>query len=177
MSARSDNAKIQNGQNPKDFHPFEATDLSKIKDLVQRFQVCWEVYPEQVLTTGEIRKVGFSLELYGTHEPDTEHVSPGCEHCRPVQAALREIAQWILPREKRPSMYEVSVETQALSYSRERGNRPDVRVTIRILHRTDFEKPVDECEVRCLKEMEQALGDIGACKSVWRPARQVPPQQ
>lgn len=177
MSARSDNTKIQSRPNPKDSHPFEATDLSKIKDLVQRFMVCWEVYPEQVLTKGEMRKVGFTLELYGTHEPGTEHVSPGCEHCRPVQAALREIAHWILPREERPSMYEVSVETQALSYSRQRGNRPDVRVTIRILHRSDLEKPIDECEVRCLKEMQQALCDLGACESVWRPARQVPPKQ
>jgi len=176
MNARSDNTKIQDGQKPRDSRPLEATDLSKIKDLVQRFMVCWEVYPEQVLTKGEIRKVGFALELYGTHEPGTGHVDPGCEHCRPVQAALREIAHWILPREERPSMYEVGVEAQALTYSRERGNRPDVRVTIRILHRSDFEKPIDECEVRCLKEMQQALGDIGACKSVWRPARQVLPR-
>jgi hypothetical protein len=169
MNATSHRANAQDAQNSKESPPRDAADLTEIKELVRRFRVCWETYPEQILTKEGIRKVGFALELYGTHEPGTEHVSPGCEHCRPVQAALREIAHWILPREERPSMYEVSVETQALSYSRERGNRPDVRVTVRILHRTDFEKPVDECEVRCLKEMQQALGEIGACKSVWRP--------
>lgn len=171
MNARSDRADMKDGQNPAVAPPLEANDLSKIKDLVQRFQVCWEVYPEQVLTRDEIRKVGFALELYGTHAPGTEHVMPGCEHCRPVQEALGEIAHWILPREERPSMYEVTVDTQALSYSRERGNRPDVQVTIRILHRGDLEKPIDECEVRCLTDMQQALRNIGACKSVWRPAR------
>ena len=172
MNARSDSVKTQVGQNPEESRPLEATNLAKIKDLVQRFRVCWEVYPEQVLARDEIQKVGFALELYGTHEPGTLHVTPGCEHCRPVQAALREIAHWILPREKRPSMYEVSVQWQALSYSRERGERPDVQITIRILHRSDFENPVDECEVRCLKEMEQALGEIGACRCVWRPSKQ-----
>ena len=178
MNGKLNNAELQEGHNLTASQPREgAADLSRIKELVQRFKVCWEVYREQTLTREGIRKIGFDIELYGTHEPGTEHVSPGCEHCRPVQEALREIAHWILPREKRSSIYEVSVHSQALSYSPERRERPDVQLTIRILHRHDFESPVDECEVRCLKEMEQALGEIGACKSVWRPSKQAAAKQ
>jgi hypothetical protein len=177
MNTSSGDAKIGDGHNPEDTQNLRASGLARVKDLVRRFRVCWEMYPEQVMVKSEIRKVGFALELYGTHEPGTGHVDPGCDHCRKVQSALREIAGWILPREERPSMYDVSVDTQALSYSRERGNRPDVCVTIRILHRGDFEKPIDECEMRCLKEMQQALAEVGACKSVWRPSIQAQPKE
>jgi hypothetical protein len=177
MNARNDESKDPAGRNPKDSQPFEATDLSKLKDLVQRFRVCWELYPEQVLTGGEIRKVGFALELYGTHEPGTGHVDPGCDHCRTVQSALNDIAGWILPREERPSTYEVSVNGQGLSYSPARGNRPDVQVTIRIHHRGDFEQPVDECELRCLKEMQKALSELGACKGGWWPSVRAEPKE
>ena len=167
MNAKSQSVNIPLAQNTGESRPVDTTNLANIRDLVQRFRVCWEVYPERILTTGEIRNVGFALELYGTHEPGTEHVSPGCEHCRPVQEALKEIAHWILPREERASTYEVAVDTRALTYSQDRGERPDVQVTIRILHRCDCERPVDDCEVRCLTDMKHALCEIGACKGRW----------
>lgn len=139
-----------------------------LKDMVQRFRVCWEVSPERALVDKKIQSIGFSLQLYGTHEPGTQHVTPGCEHCRRVQAALRKIADSILPREQRISRYEVTTDSRSLSYSHKRGDRPDVRVTIQILHRGGWDQPVDECEALCLKDMEQALSELGACKDVWR---------
>jgi hypothetical protein len=165
------NARIEGSENPKGIRISEPTGLSTIKDLVRRHKVCWEVFPERALVKPGIRSIGFALELYGTHEPGTEHVDPGCENCRKVQSDLREIADWILPKEERPSMYQVEIETQSLTYSRERGDRPDVRVTIHIVHRHDWEQPVDACEVRCLKEMEQELGELGACAGAWSNQR------
>ncbi len=141
----------------------------QVRDFVRRFRVCWEVSPERAVVDKEIRNIGFSLQLYGTHEPGTQHISPGCEHCRRVQSALSKIADEILPRERRLSRYEVAVENQSLSYSHMRGDRPDVRVTIQILHRGAWDQPIDECEARCLKDMELALSELGACKDAWRP--------
>jgi hypothetical protein len=94
-------------------------------------------------------------------------VNSGCEHCRPVQTALKEIANWILPREERPSMYDIDIDNQALGYSPAHGNRPDISLIIRITHRGVIERPVDECEVRCLQEMEQSLKNLGASKGRW----------
>lgn len=158
---------------------FEPIGLSKIKDVVKRFRVCWEVYPEQALinvvdrthahVSRELRKIGISLELYGTPEPGTEDLSPGGHPCRRVQAALKEIADSILPRDERPCRYEVEIDTGSLSYSRERVDRPDVRVTIKILHRNGWDQPIDESEARSLQDMEQALRELGACKGAWTP--------
>jgi hypothetical protein len=141
---------------------------TRLKDMAERFRVCWEVWPEEIFTVSK-RQIGYALELIGTHEAGVEHPQPGCEHCRHVFEALREIAEWVLPRETRPSIYEIGPFDQSLRYSPARRNRPDVILTVKILHREGFDRPVDECEDRCLKEMEQRLRELGASRKQWAP--------
>lgn len=143
---------------------------TRLKDLVELFRVCWEAWPEEIFV-GSRRQIGYALELIGTHKAGVEHPEPGCEHCHDVFRALREIAEWVLPRETRPSVYEIQTYDQSLSYSPARRNRPDVILTIKILHRDGFERPVDECENRCLKEMEERLRELGAWRRAWAPLK------
>lgn len=171
-----------NDQSMQEARAFEPIGLAKIKGLVQQFAVCWEAHPEQAVVTvldpkgqaprvkAELRKIGFALELYGTPEPGAESVSPGSNHCRRVQSALKEIADWILPREAGRCVYEVQMEPQSLISSRVRADRPDVRVTVQILHQNNWDQPIDECEERCLKDMERALRELEACQGAWSPA-------
>jgi hypothetical protein len=140
---------------------------SGLADFATRYQVCWEVWPEYLMVAGKQRQVGFELELTGTPEPGTEHVGPGCPACRRVYAALHAIADWILPKELRPSMYEIGPYEQVLRYSAVRGSRPDVTLSVKIVHRKGFDQPVDQCEVRCLEEMKQRLKQLGACERRW----------
>jgi hypothetical protein len=140
---------------------------SVLNELVKRFQVCWQVWPEYAMVGREKRQIGFTLDLYGTHGPGPGHVDPGCRHCHRVFAALSVIADWILPRDEQPSRYELESYNPSISYSPGRGNRPDVTLTIRVLHRDGFERPVDDCEARCLKEMQQRLRELAACERQW----------
>jgi hypothetical protein len=171
----------ENDQDLQNSRGFEPSGLARIKRFVQQFAVCWEAHPEQAVVTAldpkeqaprvkkELRKIGFALELYGTPDSGAENVSPGSSRCRKVQSALEEIARWILPRELRRCMYEIEMGSQSLSYSRVRADRPDVCVTIQILHRNHWDQPIDECEELCLKDMERALLEVGACEGAWRP--------
>lgn len=52
-----------------------------------------------------------------------------------------------------------------------RRNRPDFILTIKILHRRGYERPVDECEDRCWKEMEERLLELGAARFTWKDNR------
>lgn len=168
-----------NDQNIQNSRVVEPSALARIKGLVQRFAVCWEAHPEQAVITvldpkdqvrrakAELRKIGFSLELYGTPESGAKSVSPGYHHCPGVQSSLEQIARWILPREERQCVYEIRTEPQSLIYSRIRADRPDVRLTITIFHRNNWDQPIDECQEYCLKDMEQALHEVGACESAW----------
>jgi len=139
-----------------------------VGDLVRRFRVCWEVDPESASVNNELRKIGFSLQLFGTNELGTDNISPGSESCIVVQSALKRIIHSILHKDERLSRYEVTIDSQSLSYSNQRGNRPDAGANIRILHRDAWDQPIDDCEERCLKDMEQALGELGASKGAWR---------
>lgn len=147
---------------------------SVMVDLVKRYQVCWEVWPESLMVGGKQQQVGFELELSGTHEPATGHVSPGCAACRHVYSALLAIADCILPKEERPSRYEIGPYEPALRYSAARGSRPDVTLSVKIVHRRGFDQPVDQCEVRCLEEMKQRLKQLGACERQWSSRRVSP---
>ena len=154
----------------------EVTTQLLLKELVHRFKVCWKVWPEYTYEGDDKRQVGYELELAGTHEAGVTHPEPGCEHCEHVYSALRQIAEYIMPREERPSMYEIGPFDRSIHYWGLHSKRPDIMLTIKILHRHDYERPVDECEDRCLKEMEGRLRDLGACRLQWTEHKDQPGQ-
>ena len=145
--------------------------LEELLMFVQNHRVCWEVLPERIpVKDDEPLRVGFDLMLYGTHEVGV-HPTPGCEKCAEIYRDLRKIANWIIPKEKRPSRYEISIYESAIGYNRMRGNRPDVDLAIKILHRSGYDRPVDECEVLCLNEMKAKLGELGAQERRWKEGK------
>jgi hypothetical protein len=152
---------------------------SELRELVQRFRVCWKTWPEYIYSGHERRQIGYELELAGTHEFGLSHPEPGCEHCQHVFFALRQIATYILPRQKRASMYEIGPFDQAIRYSGLHSNRPDIVLKLKILHRNGYDQPVDECEDRCLREVEQSLRELGVGHISWTdhnnagPGRQI----
>ena len=141
-----------------------------LRELVQRYRVCWEVLNENMFIEGVRRQIGFCLELIGTHRAGIQHPQPGCEHCRDVYRALERIALWITPKEIRPSTYEIRPFDSAIRYEPAHKNRPEIVLRLRILHRSGF-GPVDACEVRCLNEMKEKLLLIGAQNGAWSQPR------
>lgn len=143
--------------------------MTRLKDLVREHRVCWEVLPEQFpVEGGRPLQVGFKVMLYGAHAHDTDRPLPGCEQCRLIFVHLREIAEWIVPKVERLSRHEIEIFDSSVRYDPARGNRPDVTVTMKILHRSQFDEPVDQCEVFCLREMEVKLLQIGAQYQRWK---------
>lgn len=152
--------------------PVTPETLERLKALVREHRVCWEVWPEQLAGVGHRPlQVGFDLVLNGAHAHDKDRPSPGCEKCRTIFEHLREIAEWIIPKVERPSRYEIQTFDHAVHYAPERGNRPDVALTIKILHRSAIDRAIDECEARCLNEMKEKLAQIGAQHRQWAGPR------
>ncbi len=136
-----------------------------LAELVQRYRVCWEVWPEYSLTRRKSRQIGFELELLGSGKSAGEFDARCPKHAE-IHSALDAIARWILESDERVS-FEINQSGQSLCYSPSRGNRPDVVLSIKILHRTDFENPVDESELSYLKKTEAHLRQLGACEHQW----------
>ncbi len=141
-----------------------------LKRLVERHQVCWEVWPEETINRdGRRVQIGFELDLLGTHDHVTDPPTPGCDECAVVYVDLKKIAQAILPEGEHESDYEIGAFDSAIRFPPERDFRREVTLPIRIVHREGFERPVDACEVRCLQEMEKKLEALGASKGKWHP--------
>lgn len=149
-----------------------ASTLERLREIANKHQVCYEVWPERSVAEGAMIKIGFELQLCGTnsHVAAAEHQPvPGCEYCHSTYEDLRQIGEWILPREERPSRYEIAGFDRALHVApHSRQSRSEVVVRIHILHRSDFNREVDDCENRCLKEMRGRLNQLGIAEGKWR---------
>ena len=142
--------------------------IERLRELVEQHQVCYEVWPELLaIKDDKTLKVGFLLELNGTHGHDADHVLPGCKHCHSTFEDLRQIAEWIMPKEERASYYDIQPFDNALRETPKRSFRSEVVLGMRILHRHGFDQPVDECEEVCLKEMRQKLKELGVHEGDW----------
>jgi len=145
-----------------------SNDLPELRHLVRKHRVCWEVWPEAHLQGGDRRViVGYDVELYGTHDRPAHPPAPGCVECRTVHRALTRIARYALPRDHRPTRYDVDVFDSALHYSPRRRSRADVTLVIRLHHRIHFHAPIDECQRVCLRDIETALALLGVQRGDW----------
>lgn len=137
----------------------ENDEIAQLKAIIEKHTVRYEVWPHYEMNDGKQVMVGFDLELHGTHDHGSTSISPGCRLCTETYADLRKLAESILPKESRPSWYEISPFDQTLRCS---GNGPfEVVLPIRIEHRCGFFGPVDTCEQRCLDEMKGRLAELG----------------
>jgi hypothetical protein len=145
--------------------PLLVTRGAALAELVQRYQVCWEVWPEYSAAANGVRQIGFELELLGSdsggNEPD-----PCSAESAAIHAALRAIARWILEREDKVRL-RVDESSQSLCYSPVRRNRADVTLSITILHRTASEEPADEEENKSLERTKSRLRELVAFEHQW----------
>lgn len=141
------------------------TEIEQLREIVELHDVRYEVRPHEDVVkfknVAERVKTGFDLELYGTHDHGLSNLTPGCESCLETYRQLRRIAEWILPKEQRPSVYEIEPFDQSLYSARAAKPRFEVKLRIGIRHRDGWDLPIDECEKQCLDEMRVKLGEIG----------------
>jgi hypothetical protein len=142
-----------------------ATTNNDLAELVRRYQICWEVWPEYLSVDHTMRQVGFELELSGTDKGI--EFNPTCPQCAQIRWALEAIASWILDQKDVDLTLELSHHEQSICYSGSRGNRPDVILAIRILHRAGSSDPVDQCEIHYLEILKTRLRQLGACEHQW----------
>lgn len=131
-------------------------------ELIKRFQVRWDVWPEYIFLDHEKRQIGFQLELAGMHEDGSENPEPGSRKCRETYQALVQIAKDVLPPgNDDDNIYRFEPYDPGIHYSPRHGNRPEVVLNIRIVHRKAFDRPVDDGQVRYLDKLQQRLEEKG----------------
>jgi hypothetical protein len=146
-----------------------------LADLVKRYQVCWEAWPEYSMIGGQERQTGFELELSGTHESATQHMGRGCPACRRIYSALHAVTEWALPRQADPSMYQIGPYEVVLRYSAVHGSgfngtltvKIDVALKVKVFQLRGFDQSVGQCEMRSLRETKEKLSELGTGERQW----------
>jgi hypothetical protein len=142
--------------------------MTELRDVIRRHKVVYEVHPALSVFTGQRTTVGYDVELRGTHETQAGWVTAGCDACRAVWDDLRRVAEAVVPHEMRPAEYDVPAFDHSLH---EVQGREDVQLIIEIRHREDYNRPLDECEERCVHEIVANLRAIGAQENQWSDSR------
>jgi hypothetical protein len=146
-----------------------AAALAPLRALVRRHQVCWESRPEYAAVDGNAQQVGFVVEITATYDHPARPPVAGCTECDAPLRALDDILDYVVPRERRDSIYELHLRRGAIQSDRRRWNRPEVSAAIRVVHGDGADRPVDACEDRCRREIIGKLKELGACEGVWHP--------
>ncbi len=77
------------------------------------------------------------------------------------------ITELVLPKDLRPTRYDIEQFDASFHFRPETKLKTDIRLTVLIVHRKGFFDPVDQCELRCSKEIQQNLKTIGVQRKVW----------
>lgn len=140
--------------------------IQELRNLVAEHGIRYEMWPHYDIDgrpgTGKRVMDGFDLELHGTHDHGHTRMTPGCELCWKTYGHLQKIAETILPKEERPSRYDIPPFDNSLSARA--GGEMEVVLTVCIRHRTQYFAEVDPCEERCLQEMIAKLSELGVSR-------------
>lgn len=137
-----------------------AATCGELARIAQARQVHFDVEPEIVIRGSERVRVGFQVNLWAVHVKGARAM-PGCPKCWELLEDLRRIAEDVVPTGERPSRTELVPFRPALYESGVVPGADEVTVTIRLIHREGYERPVDACEERCLKEIRARLRALG----------------
>lgn len=145
--------------------------MEELQGLVQQHRVCYEVWPEWLMVEDKKVQIGFEIELCGVHECDGNHDSPACQLCYQTFDDLKRVAEWLVAESGTTARCEILPYDDALHESPKRRFRPEIVLTIKILHRHDhqFDAPVDQSEELCLKQLREKLAGIGVAEGIWFP--------
>jgi len=141
-----------------------------LEDWVRQHHVAWELGPWQEVVDHQRTTVGFELRLFGQHGAGA-HPSPGCAECVALHGKLRAIALAAFPKEHRPTRYDVEPFDASFHLRPETEWTPEVQLTVHIVHREGYLRPVDECEKRCSQEIQDALRVLGVQAKAWSKSR------
>ncbi len=140
---------------------------AELRQIVKKHKVYWILQELiNINDKGDKTKNGFALYLVGTHD----EISDGGKTSE-IFKNLDRIARWILPEENAEVRIEIREIESAFFYlpgdDRDEDRKNHV-VSLRVLHREGFHRPIDKFQIEATKEMEKKLKRIGSPKDRWK---------
>jgi hypothetical protein len=146
--------------------------IEQLQKIAQRHEICYELSPEWSISEGRRVRVGFQLELCGADnhaiEDGIRHAVPGCSYCLQTYEDMRQVAEWILPRDERLSHHEIQAFDRALHIAPpRRKHRSEVVLNVFIVDPSEINGPADDSDDHRLTEIER-LSELGIHEGYWQ---------
>ena len=152
----------------------EPTVPEALQNVVLRHKVCYEVWPEWSGCGGRARRIGYCVSICGVNDRVDcvrGHHVPGCQHCALTYDRLRQLAEWITLTGEPDCRLQIGPFDRAWHIApRQRWSRNEIIVNVRILHSHNIDRPVNDSQERCLKELRAKLTKLGVSEGVWQAA-------
>jgi hypothetical protein len=144
-------------------------DAQELSEVIIRRKICYDTEPYYIAgPKGSLVQIGYQLNLYATFTPVMHEATPDSPEYRTAGHDVRRVAEALSNTCTPIHMCEsMIVEEGTLTYSGDRGMRPDVTVHIPIFDQGRFGHPVDENITRTLHEAEALLQGAGVKKKRW----------
>jgi hypothetical protein len=151
-----------------------AVDQTRLRDLVRRHRVVFEVHPDQNMVGGTVVDRGFRIELLGTHDRQAGVMLPDCPGCREIWLHLREVARAVIPESAGQTLHHDIEPFDNAWHSAPHSDRDDILLVIDVEHQLGV-GPIDEPERRSMAEIVADLRSLGVQERSWHQPAESPP--
>ena len=135
--------------------------IADLQSAVVGYGIFCELWPQFVRRSGEFQKVGFEVELIGSHTPEITHIDPACPMCSRVRTLLLAVARHIITgmtSDSRPITCSIDSHANSILCLPARGNRAFVWVSLNIFW---SEKGRPSFEADMLRDIKDSLNKFG----------------
>src|SRR5262245_38509812 len=129
----------------------------QLKAVVQRYRVCFEVWPLREIHQGRLSVVGFEIDLVGTPAGDEQALERREREYAALYDGLRMLARATIPRQTGPTRVDILPFDHCIHASSARDFRDDVELHMHVAHYPASGLPIDEGERACLHEIVYGL--------------------
>ena len=141
----------------------------ELLDIVQKRRVCYDDEPYYRTHHGQLIQIGFQLNIYGTFPHDHGDATPDDPEFGNVLRDVRRVAEALSNTCDPLHMCEATIiDSTTVTYSHDRGMRPDVTVHIPIFDQQNYGHPVDDKVRNTLEMAERILQTAGVRKVRWQ---------
>jgi hypothetical protein len=143
---------------------------NEVREIVGRRKICYDTEPYYLNRKGKLVQIGYQLSIYGTFDKPVEgkEATPDTPGYEEVERDVRKLAEAVSHTCGALHMCESTIpDPSQITYSHERGMRPDVTVHIPVFDQENFGHPVDDNVTGMLQAATGLLESMGVRKTRW----------
>lgn len=141
----------------------------ELRETIRKRKICYDTEPYYISDKkGALVQIGYQISLYGTFPAEDKSASPDSPEYPQIQRDVRRVAEALSNTCDPLHMCDTTiVDSNTITYARERKMRPDVTVHIPVFDQEHFGHPVDE-KIRSTLDMAcRMLEAEGIRKKKW----------